>query len=115
MTEAIQRSVTTAQHKSVCSTVITAIANAKGVEPRHLSERLNDVIDPDALDRIFGNTVMGRGRTVGRVLFEMAGCEIEVHATGHVCVTDLERGREAKGWVSPPSSNRSKERAELDG
>lgn len=115
MTEAIQRSVSAAQHKSVCSTVITAIAKAKGVDPRHLTERLNDVIDPDALDRIFEDTLTGRGRTEGRVYFEMSGCEVEVHATGRVSVTDLERGKEAQGWMSTPSSSRSNELAELDG
>lgn len=115
MTEALHRSVSAAQHKSVCSTVITAIANAKGVDPRYLPERLNDVIDPDALERIFENTITGPGRTVGRVYFEMSGCEVEVHATGRVRVTDLERGKETQDWVSPPRSSRSNELAELDG
>lgn len=115
MTEAIQRSVSVAPRESVCSTVVTTVAKAKGVDPRDLSERLNDVIDPDALDRIFQNTVTGCGRTAGRVCFEMSGCEVEVHATGRVSVTDSERGREVEGRVSSPSSSQSIELTELDG
>jgi hypothetical protein len=95
--------------------VVLAVADAEGTSPLELTPPLFESIDPDALDSIFENTVTGRGRTEGRVYFEMSGCEVEVHATGHVRVTDLERGKEAQGWVSPPSSSRANELAELDG
>lgn len=115
MAEAKQRAVSLATPESVCSTVITTIADAKGVEPTALSEQLNDVIDPDALERIFQDSATGPARTAGRVCFEMAGCDVEVHATGRVSVTESARGREAQDWVAIPSSSRSNELAELDG
>lgn len=75
------------RHESAVSErVVTAVATARGVEPADLPP-LYDVIDPDALDRLFRH-----GSTAGcagpdRVVFTMAGCEVVVDGSGEIDVT----------------------------
>jgi hypothetical protein len=78
------------QHRTVSDEpvslgVVEAVADAKGVEPTDLDERLYDCVDPDALDRLFAD---GTGWD-GRLSFTMAGCRVEVEASGTVVVTPL--------------------------
>lgn len=115
MTQASQQSVSVAPHESVCTAVITALANAKGVDPRDLSEQLNDIVDPDALNCIFKDTATGPARTAGHVCFEMAGCEVVVQATGRIIVTDSKREIEVQASAFPPQTSQSSELATLDG
>lgn len=60
-----------------------AVAEAKNVDPLEL-EPLNDVIDPDALDKIFqpGESLMS-----GELRFTMADCQVVVRGDGEVAVT----------------------------
>lgn len=53
---------------------------------------LYDVIDPDALERLFADCHDGTARTAGHVVFELRGCRVEVHADGnHVVYEPVER------------------------
>ena len=67
--------VRTAQDESVSQTVIMAVAEATDVDPIDLDPKISDVIDPDALDRLFDT-----GQSEMRVKFAMAGCQVIAHA-----------------------------------
>lgn len=64
----------------VSQTIVYAVAEARGVDPMDLTERLYDCIDPDALNRLFESC-----DGVGSVVFTMAGCKVEVE-NGHAVV-----------------------------
>lgn len=73
-------------NERISELVIAAVADAKGVEPWDLDTPLYDVVDPDALNRIFRSTGRGAHGT-GRIIFTMDGCEVVVHGDGDVDVT----------------------------
>lgn len=64
--------------------VVVAVAKAKGVDPLEL-EPLGNVIDPEALDKIFAET--DDSRPSGWLTFRMAGCEVTVTSDGELSVT----------------------------
>jgi len=64
-------------------TVVLAVAEAKGVDPTALDDRLYDIVDPDALDRLF-HTTSGTTAEGAAIVFRMAGCRVEVDADGRV-------------------------------
>ncbi|MFC7139044.1 HalOD1 output domain-containing protein [Halosimplex aquaticum] len=63
--------------------VIESLAEAKGVTPIDIQQPLYDVVDPDALDRLFTD---GEGSVSGRVVFEFDAHEITVHSDGDILV-----------------------------
>lgn len=65
--------------------VVEAVARREGVDPTELETRLNDVVDPDALDRLFGD---GRDAPAGRVELRYCGYDVTVSSDGRVAVTD---------------------------
>lgn len=65
--------------------VVDAVAAEMGVDPVAL-EPLFDVVDPDALDRLFASGVDGSVR------FEYHECDVVVYSDGRVTVDDAERG-----------------------
>lgn len=69
---------------AVSEQVITAVADARDVDPLDLPPLYN-VIDPDALNQLFDQGIGGGGP--GRVIFTMAGCEVVVHSDTEVEVT----------------------------
>ena len=79
----------TVDEGSVVETVVTALADAKGVAVRDIDTPLYDVVDTDALERIFEPSERGRMRVGGRVIFSVDGYEIVVHGTGRVAVTPI--------------------------
>ncbi|WP_435179955.1 HalOD1 output domain-containing protein [Halorussus sp. AFM4] len=74
----------TAGDRSVCQSVVEAVAEAEGVEPEEL-DPLYEVIDPDALEELFAPTAT-TGRMEGRVVFTYAGHEVTVCGDGYVSV-----------------------------
>ncbi len=62
--------------------VVEAVAEAEGVQPAKLHPPLYEVIDPDALERVF-HTSSGR-RMDGSVVFEYRGYEVTVYSDGTV-------------------------------
>jgi hypothetical protein len=52
---------------------VIACAKQAGVYPDDPDRLLNDVVDPDALERIFADTLSGTPRQGGRVAFEVWG------------------------------------------
>ena len=69
----------------ISETVVTAVAEAKGVDPLDL-DPLYTVLDPDALNRVFHPTA-GSPPTSMELRFSMAGCQVVVHGDGEVIVT----------------------------
>jgi hypothetical protein len=70
--------------RRLSTSVVQAVATALGTDPLSLDERLYDVLDPDALDRLFD----GGGEATGpRTLsFDLAGCSVTVHGDGRIVV-----------------------------
>jgi len=58
--------------------VIRAVADAKGIDPLGVETRVNDVVDPDALDRLFRDRPNGTSRIGGYLVFYMCDCEVVV-------------------------------------
>lgn len=73
-------------YEAVSQRVIAAVADARDVDPLELPPLYN-VVDLDALDRIFENGGSGERSGPGRVIFTIAGCEVIVHSDGEVEVT----------------------------
>jgi len=69
---------------TVSERVIQAIADREGVSPLDISPPLFDAIDPDALDRLYGN-----GRSGTSVAFEYSGYRVSVRPDGRVELTPL--------------------------
>lgn len=58
--------------------IVTAVADAKGVEPLELEERLYDVVDIDAIRDLFTGASDGATAIHGQVRFTLAQCEVRV-------------------------------------
>lgn len=69
----------------ISETVVTAVAEAKGVDPLSL-EPLYTAIDSDALNQIFDPSV-GSPPTALEVSFSVEGCQVVVQGDGEVTVT----------------------------
>ena len=65
-------------------TVVHAVLEATGEDPTDVN--LNDVIQPDALNRIFAPKHDGTPRRGGTLEFEFAGCLVTVSGDGEVVV-----------------------------
>ena len=83
----------------ISETVVTAVAQAKGVDPLDL-EPLYSVVDPDALNSMFGRSV-GSPSSSLEINFSMAGCEVVVHGDGEVAVTPPAETDESPSTVAP--------------
>lgn len=75
--------------------VVTAVADAKGVDPMEL-DPLANAVDPEALDRLFASMRDGRLRTEGRLRFELAGCEVTLASDGTVTASPVDAENESK-------------------
>lgn len=77
--------------ESLTTTVVRAVAEAKGIDPLDLEECLYDVVNPEALEQLF--TPIDGGSRQGAVVFRLAGCRVEVNATNHVAAELIDDGR----------------------
>lgn len=85
------RNVRRVQHdlsgdRSLSATVTVAVADAAGVEPSDIPEHLYDVVDPEALDRLFQPRDDGTTRKGGRLTFSLDGHHVTVASDGTVTV-----------------------------
>jgi hypothetical protein len=64
--------------------VVNAVARADGTDPASLEPPLNEVIDPEALDALFGSGTTAVTAQRGRVSFQYCGYDITVDSTGTV-------------------------------
>ena len=69
-------------------TVVEMVAREEGVSPEKLCppqyESLHDVVDPEALDSLFAETIRGDDRGPGSIAFTFCGYDITVDADGTV-------------------------------
>ncbi|RDI72392.1 HalOD1 output domain-containing protein [Halopelagius longus] len=77
--------VTRDSDEHLATTVVYALSEALDCHPNDLPVELNEAVDPDALERVFEERG-GRERGPGRLIFEIAGCEVTVTSDGHVTV-----------------------------
>ena len=68
--------------------VIQALAEARGVRVDKIEQPLYDVVDPDALNRLF--TERSRADVVGRVVFELDAHEVTVHSDGDILLRRID-------------------------
>jgi hypothetical protein len=66
----------------VSTTIVKAVAKVTDCELLAGEPLLYDVVDPDALERLFSDRRGGSSLTNGKVVFELRGCRVEVHADG---------------------------------
>ncbi|WP_135828232.1 HalOD1 output domain-containing protein [Halorussus halobius] len=66
--------------------VVLAVTEVTDADPLDDGPVLYDVLDPDALDRLFDDRHDGTERPVGRVSFELRGCRVEVRSDSEVIV-----------------------------
>ncbi|WP_458190515.1 HalOD1 output domain-containing protein [Haladaptatus sp. NG-WS-4] len=62
----------------VSEAVLRAVANATGIDPIDIDTPLYDVIDPDALDRLFRPCPTTERKTESKVSFTMGGCTVTI-------------------------------------
>lgn len=75
----IQTDVSTGS--SICQAVAETIAEAEGTAPTELTPPLYEVIDPDALERLFA-----KDGALGKVIFNYHSYEVRVFTDGYVSV-----------------------------
>lgn len=74
------------ESRSVCQAVIDGVAAVEGTPPTELTPPLYDVVDPEALDKVFGGKA-----SLGKVVFNYNSYEVSVEADGFVAVKDHTR------------------------
>lgn len=67
--------------------IVEAVADLEGADPADLEPSLAEVIDPDALDKLFADRHAGHDRA-GRVSLRYAGHDVVIHGDGRVVVDD---------------------------
>jgi len=70
---------------AVTQKVVERVAEAEGVAPEELTPPLYDVVDPDALERLFRSTDTA-DRMNGKVVFPYNGYDVHVAGDGHVAL-----------------------------
>lgn len=73
---------------AVSYSVVSAVAAREGVTPTALTPALNEVVDPDALDRLFPAGAGSRDGPTGRVEFRYCGYDVTVYSDGRVEVDE---------------------------
>jgi hypothetical protein len=70
--------------------VVNAIAEHEDTAPNDVRPQLYDVVDPDALDALFGPRVDGKPRKGGRIVFDYHGHTVSADSDGDVYVDDAD-------------------------
>ncbi len=72
--------------QSLSTTVTVAVADVAGVEPADIPEQLYDVVDPEALDKLFHPRDDGTPRRGGRLSFSLYGHHVTIRGDGTITV-----------------------------
>ena len=64
--------------------VVAAVAEREGTDPTELTQPLDEVIDPEALNHLFADRTSGGQRPGGRVIFWYYGYTVTVDDDGTV-------------------------------
>lgn len=74
--------------ESVTEAVISTVADVTDSDPTSMTP-LYDVVDPEALDKLFRTDGLGTDRTPSRIEFAYGGCDVAVTGDGVVRVSRL--------------------------
>lgn len=80
----------TETEESVLMSIVTALAEHKGVAPLDLQTPLQHVIDVDALETLCQPLSAGTSRSHVSVTFEIDDCTVTVRSGGSVSITRTE-------------------------
>lgn len=58
--------------------IVEAVADAKGVEPLDLDDRLYDIVDPDAIAKLFDGAAQSGTPVHGEISFQLDDCTVTV-------------------------------------
>lgn len=78
---------------TVGETIVRTVAAVTGADPMAMPP-LYDVVDPDALDRLFSPPESSIRAGTGRVEFAYAGCAVTVHGDGQLEIRPASPGRD---------------------
>lgn len=73
------------QEQSIVVSIIRAVAFVSEVDPLSVQPRLNDVVDPDALETLLGGESTGSDI---RISFPFGSCAVTVTSGGTIIVRD---------------------------
>ena len=90
-----------AENSALCNAIVEAVAEAEDVDPLELETPLNDVVDPDALERLFGGAAVGGPRGGARITFPFEGCDVTVTHGGLVTVRREASNGDARAHPAP--------------
>ncbi|QZX99714.1 HalOD1 output domain-containing protein [Halobaculum rubrum] len=86
MTDQLTSRDDTGEGRQPSRLVIESVAEATATDPIRLPP-LHDVVDPEALDRLFTREIgSGTRATDGHVTFRYHGCDVTIHASGGTTV-----------------------------
>ncbi|WP_435346365.1 HalOD1 output domain-containing protein [Haloarchaeobius sp. HRN-SO-5] len=71
---------------SLTTTLIHAISDVTGIDVSDTEHTLADVIDPEALDRLFQSKSDDSAFVNGHVHFVLWGCQVTIYSDGHIVV-----------------------------
>ena len=80
--------------RNVSTNVVEAVAEVADCDPLAGDCVLYDVVDPDALDRLFTDRGVEVAPITGKVVFSLQGCRVEAHADGELVVHEPRDGHE---------------------
>lgn len=69
------------------ATVVHALADVIGVDVTEVEFSLYDVIDPDALDRLFNRSADGTQAPPSHLAFSVRGYRVTVYSDGEIVIT----------------------------
>lgn len=58
--------------------VIEAVAEERGIDPVDMDEKLNEVLDPEAMEHLFRDRPNGSPRAGGTLIFDLAGYQVRI-------------------------------------
>lgn len=76
-----QVQTTITDNQTVSQSVVEAVAEAENVKHQELTPPLYDVIDPDALEKLFTHK-----SATGKIVFNYNSCEVNVFSDGYISV-----------------------------
>lgn len=68
------------------TTLVHAISDVTGTAVTNTEFTLNDYVDPDALNRLFGSTPDGTARATGELHLTIWGCDVTIFASGQIVI-----------------------------
>lgn len=72
---------------ALSTAIVEAVADDLGIDPQEVAQPLGEVVDSDALDRLFRPHLNAASPTDGSVSFSYNGYDVRAHSDGRVDLT----------------------------